>query len=280
MGSLNQDVAARLEEAAELLRQQGANPFRISAYRRAADTVVHLEQDLRELVDVHGQAGLLGLPGVGKGIATAIHELVATGRWGQLERLRGTTEPEQLFQTLPGVGPELARRIHETLHVDTLPALELAAYDGRLLRVPGLGPRRAAALRAGLTSVLGRVREHGGQPGSGPDVELLLDVDREYREGAQADQLPKVAPKRFNPEGEAWLPILHTRRGDWHFTALYSNTPRAHELGRTKDWVVLYFYDEEHQEGQHTVVTETHGPMAGLRVVRGREAECRIHYAG
>jgi len=44
--------------------------------------------------------------------------------------------------------------------------------------------------------------------------------------------------------------------------------------------VVLYFYDDEHAEGQHTVVTETHGPLTGHRVVRGREAECRKHYAG
>jgi hypothetical protein len=60
---------------------------------------------------------------------------------------------------------------------------------------------------------------------------------------------------------------------------LYSNTAQAHQLGRTRDWVVLYFYDDEHTEGQHTVVTETHGPLAGRRVVRGREAECRAHYS-
>lgn len=195
-----------------------------------------------------------------------------------MDRLRGSADPEQLFQTLPGLGPELAKRINETLHVDTLPALEVAAYDGRLMQVPGLGPRRVAALRASLASVLGRVREHGGHLVPGPGVELLLDVDREYRDGALADRLPKVAPKRFNPDGEAWLPILHTLRGDWHFTALYSNSPRAHALGRTKDWVVLYFYDDEHQEDQHTVVTETHGPMLGRRVVRGRDTECRLYY--
>jgi len=44
--------------------------------------------------------------------------------------------------------------------------------------------------------------------------------------------------------------------------------------------VVLYFYDDEHAEGQHTVVTETHGALIGRRVVRGRETECRDHYAG
>jgi putative hydrolase len=63
--------------------------------------------------------------------------------------------------------------------------------------------------------------------------------------------------------------------------ALYSNTARAHELGRTGDWVVVvvYFYDDHHQEGQRTIVTETHGPLAGRRVVRGHEAECGEYYA-
>ena len=87
-----------------------------------------------------------------------------------------------------------------------------------------------------------------------------------------------IAPKRFNPRNEAWLPILHTDRNNWHFTVLYSNTARAHELGRTHDWVVVYFYDDHHQEGQHTVVTETRGSLVNKRVIRGREAECRAHY--
>jgi len=107
---------------------------------------------------------------------------------------------------------------------------------------------------------------------------VLLDVDQEYCQKAVADRLPKVAPRRFNPAHETWLPILHTERDGWHFTALFSNTARAHELGRTRDWVVIYFYDGDHREGQNTVVTETHGPLKERRVVRGREAQCRQFY--
>jgi hypothetical protein len=59
---------------------------------------------------------------------------------------------------------------------------------------------------------------------------------------------------------------------------MYSNTARAHELQHTHDWVVLYFYDGDHQEGQSTVVTESRGPLMGQRVVRGRELECRAYY--
>jgi putative hydrolase len=105
-----------------------------------------------------------------------------------------------------------------------------------------------------------------------PDVRLLLDVDRQYREGVERDDLPRIAPQRNNPEGAAWLPILHSYEDGWHFTVLFSNTDRAHELGRARDWVVIYFERDGH-EGQCTIVTEYRGPLTGKRVVRGREDE-------
>ena len=213
------------------------------------------------------------LPGIGKGLAAAIDEIARTGRLSQFDRLRGESSPETLFRSLPGIGPELAQLIHETLHVDTLEALEVAAHDGRLDDVPGIGPRRAASIRAGLADILGRGRGLAGRSHAAPPVATLLAVDASYRRLAAEGKLPKIAPRRFNPEGRAWLPVMHTKRGDWHFTALFSNTARAHELGRTHDWVVIYYYDGDHQEGQNTVVTETHGLRRGKRVVRGREDE-------
>jgi Holliday junction resolvasome RuvABC DNA-binding subunit len=283
-GSLNARCADRLREAADLLHSQGANPFRVAAYRKAAATVLELPEDLQGIIDREGLPGLEALPHVGRGIAAALLEMTRTGRWTQLERLRGSSDPVQLLTAVPGLGHRLAERIHEELHVDTLEALELAAHDGRLESVPGVGPRRAAAIRASLQAMLSRSRPHRTVAATGaveePTVATLLDVDREYRRRAADGDLPMIAPRRFNPSGEAWLPVLHTTRDPWHFTALFSNTAQAHQLGRTRDWVVLYFYDDEHAEGQHTVVTETHGPLAGRRVVRGREVECRAYYAG
>ena len=212
-------------------------------------------------------------------LAASIRELVTTGRWAQLERLRGTLDPVHLFYTVPGIGPKVAEQIHETLHIDTLEALEAAAWDGRLETVPGIGVRRVAAIRNALSALLGSARRrHDMAPGNGPDVGLLLEIDSQYRAQAEAGKLPQIAPRRFNPDNEAWLPVLHTGQGDWHFTAMYSNTARAHELKRTHDWVVVYFYDDHHREGQCTVVTETRGPLTGQRVVRGEEMECREYY--
>lgn len=274
----NSRIADKLREAADLLAQQGANPFRVGAYRRAAETVGGLERGVGEIFDAEGMEGLIALPGIGQGIASAIREMLHTGRWSQLERLRGTVEPEKLFRVVPGIGPELAERIHETLHVETLEGLEAAAFDGRLETVEGIGRRRAAAFRATLERMLGRRLGLARPPVESPPVAILLDVDREYRERAEAGDLPTIAPRRLNPSGEAWLPLLHTERGDWHFTALFSNTAKAHELRTTRDWVIIHFHRGDGGEGQHTVVTETRGELVGRRVVRGRERECRDHY--
>ena len=278
----NAQIADMLRETAQLLEAQAANPFRVSAYRSAAAEIARMPQSLRALFEEDGVAGLDALPHVGRGIAAAIAEMLITGHWSQLERLRGAVDATQLFRSVPGIGPGLAERIHEELNIDTLEALELAAHDGRLEGVAGVGPRRAAAIRASLEMMLRRTRVRrpfAPMIARSPDVNLVLDVDREYREKATAGTLPTIAPRRFNPEGKSWLPVLHTQRAGWYFTALFSNTAQAHRLGKLKDWVVIYFYDNEHAEGQHTVVTETRGPLAGRRVVRGRELECKTHYA-
>lgn len=279
-GLSQEQIADRLEEAAELLEAQGANPFRVRAYRNASETVRELREDPARILEQDGLEGLIRLPNIGDRIARSIDEMTHTGRWVQLERMRGEAEPEEVFQSIPGIGPETASRLHDTLHLDTLEALEIAAHDGRLETVPGIGPRKAASIRASLGAMLARRSRRGSQDHEEPRVAILLEVDKTYRAQAQAGALRRIAPRRFNPSGEAWLPILHLDRDDWSFTALFSNTARAHELGRTNDWVVIYFAKSGGREQMRTVVTETHGPLEGKRVVRGRESECRKHYFG
>ncbi len=259
--------------------QQNANPFRAGAYRRAAESIEALEEDIRAVYGDGGLEALDALPHVGPSIAASIAEMINTGRWAQLERLRGALEPEQLFQVIPGIGPALSRDIHDELHADTLEALETAAYDGRLAKVKGIGPDRLAIIRQSLSALLARRRPGTRQtPRRLPPVDLVLEVDREYRERADAGSLPKIAPRRFNPEGKAWLSILHTDRGPWQFTALFSNTPQAHKFGRTEDWVVIYAHSDHDRETQCTVVTEHEGRLRGRRVIRGRERECARFY--
>lgn len=275
----NAPVAAALREMSQLLQSQHDNPYRALAYARAADTVAGLGRSVREIHARDGEAGLDALPAIGRSIAASIAELLTTGRWRQLEAARRAADPIALLATVPGVGRALAGQLQQALGVTTLEGLEAAAHDGRLARVPRLGARRAAAIGAALTQMLdrGRALRRGGVPlaAAEPPVAALLEVDRDYRAQARAGKLPTIAPRRFNPEGQAWLPVLHTQRGDWHYTALFSNTARAHALDRVHDWVVIYAEDPQHAERQYTVVTAARGGLAGRRVVRGREAECR-----
>ncbi len=277
----NSALAAQFARIAELLETQEANPFRVRAYRLAATTLRALDRPVDTILETDGRAGLIALPTIGAGLAGAIADVVQTGRNSLLEELEGTAQPERVLASVPGLGPDLARRIHEELGITTLAELEQAAYDGRLDQVPGFGPRRVQGVREALA---GRFRRQPQAPTSAPPrapapaVAELLDVDREYRERAAAGTLRRIAPRRFNPSGEAWLPVLHTRRGATDYTALYSNTVRAHELGTTQDWVVIY-RDDGDGGGQWTVVTAASGALAGERVVRGREAECVRYYA-
>lgn len=288
--SNDEEIADVLERVADLLEAQGGNPYRLRAYRNAARTVRESPRPLAQIDAEEGRPGLEALPGIGKSIASLVHEFLHSGRVALLDRLEGQVSPEDLFTTVPGIGEELARRIHAELDIETLEELEVAAHDGRLERVAGFGSRRTRGVRDALASILSRSarrrsrqwrwhevgRSGAPDPGAGqperPSVQALLAVDDEYRRRAAAGELRSITPRRFNPEQRAWLPILHTEREGWSFTALYSNTARAHELGKTRDWVVIY-WERDGEEDQCTVVTEPRGPRAGQRVVRGREAE-------
>lgn len=279
----NDELAGRLDETAELLEGQGANPFRVRAYRTAAQTLRDLRTPVHHILEDEGLAGLIHLPGIGQSLARSLEQLAHTGRLGLLERLRGESGPERLLTTVAGIGPELAGRIHEQLGIETLEELEVAAYDGRLGEVPGMGRKRVRAVRESLAGRFRRrprVPEAPSRraPADQPPVGELLDVDRDYRRKAEAGRLPRIAPRRFNPTGEAWLPILHTHRDGRHYTALFSNTARAHELGTIRDWVVIY-RDDDGGHGRWTVVTARFGSLRGLRIVRGREADCEEYYA-
>ncbi|HXY96635.1 MAG TPA: helix-hairpin-helix domain-containing protein [Steroidobacteraceae bacterium] len=275
---LNAEIADRLEEVAQILAGQNANPYRLAAYRAAARTLRSWPQPISEVVHRDGVAGLTKLPGIGERLARAIYQLVVSGRLPMLERLRGDTDPVELLSSVPGIGSKTAQHIHERLGIDTLEELECAAHDGRLERL-GIGAKRLAGVRDALAGRLGRV---GHRPApeltSAPDIAEVLDVDRQYREEAARGSLAQIAPRRFNPRRETWLPVLHTRRGGREYTALFSNTARAHELGRTRDWVVLYYDGSGPAERQCTVITAERGSLRGQRIVRGREDECLAYY--
>ena len=268
----NSAIAKILAEVADLLQQQNASSFRVGAYRKAADYIASTAPDLKEVYATSGLSGLDALPTIGTSISKAIAEILETGSLAMLARLRGSSDPEKLFQSVPTIGPQIARQLHDELHLETLEALEAAAVDGRLDALKGIGPRRVRSIRHSLESILAR-RRPTRPAGHIPPIDAILEVDKTYRSRAKRGTLATITPKRFNPDGANRIPVLHTEIGPWRFTAMFSNTPNAHRFGRTQDWVVVYYERDGVTEGQCTVVTEHTGPLSGMRVVRGFEAE-------
>jgi Holliday junction resolvasome RuvABC DNA-binding subunit len=286
----NEQLAHRLSEIADLLDAQSANLFRRHAYRAAAETIRNLTRPVWQILAEEGTEALTRLPGVGTSIARTLKGLCETGHAPLLDQLRGTFGPEEKLATVPGIGPKTAAAIHDILGIETLGDLQAAAYDGRLTRVPGIGRKRLQAVRESLAGRFRRRKTAVRAPNATNESRLvakahtlrlvadLLSVDEEYRRKAKADELLRVAPRRFNPNREAWLPILETERVGHRYKAMYSNTARAHELDTVRDWVVI-LHDVAGERGQWTVVTSKFGKLRGKRIVRGLERECAEHYA-
>jgi DNA polymerase (family X) len=287
----NDQIAEVLERISDLLAVQGGSTFRVRAYRKAARTVRETKDPLVIMVDHEGIEGLEKLPNIGKSISSVILEFAHNGRVALLERLEGQVSPEDLFTTVPGIGEVLASKIHHELRIDTLEELELAAHDGRLQDLGGFGERRVRGIRNTLAAMLSRSGRRRARrlrwlemhdkdiEVNQPSLGLILKIDNEYRDKAAKGELKTITPRRFNSERKAWLPVLHIDEDGWLFTAMYSNSARAHELGKTKDWVIIY-YERDGDENQRTVVTERSGILKGWRVIRGRESECLNYYKG
>jgi DNA polymerase (family 10) len=271
----NATIARKLNDYAAYLEGEDSNVYRLRAYRRAAATVLAQTRSLTDIVNDKGRAGLEELPGIGASLAYTIEGLVRTGEFRTLKPEGGHVDPERLLTSLPGVGRQLAHTLHEQLGITTLEELERAAHEGRLTQA-GVGAKR---LRGLIDALAGRLRRSRlPEPIQGePSVAALLAIDEEYRLHAEDEAMPRLTPRRFNPEHEPWLPLFVADRDGWRLRALYSNTALAHRLGKTRDWVVVSFHDGFHSS-QRTVVTETRGDLRGLRVVRGRERECRAYY--
>jgi DNA polymerase (family 10) len=136
----NADIAAVFAEMANLLEIQGANPFRVRAYRNAARTVQELGWEVRTRLEEPG--GLPKLPGIGEELTAKIREIVETGHCAALDRLREEVPPAvaELLQ-IPGLGPKRVKALYHELDVSTVEQLYRAAREQRIRALPGFGEK-------------------------------------------------------------------------------------------------------------------------------------------
>jgi DNA polymerase (family 10) len=143
----NPAVARVLAEIADLLEIKGENPFKIRAYRNAADTITHLS----ERVAAFTPAERLGIPGIGKDLAAKIAELLDAGTCRYHQELLQEFPPSILdLLHLQGVGPKTVARLYHELEIRTLDDLERAARDGRIRELKGMGTRKEALILKAL----------------------------------------------------------------------------------------------------------------------------------
>jgi len=192
----NIQIANAFEEVADLLEIQGANPFRVRAYRNAARTIGTLGTPVETVLKNNGHA-LQELPGIGADLAGKIARMCRTGEFALLRQLTRKT-PESLVAMLriPGVGPKRATLIYKKLGVKTLPALERAARAGRLSKLPGMGKvleqtilqgiaqDKAHVARVSLAHAEAYIRPFVEMLRATPDVEQL-DVAGSFRRRAE-----------------------------------------------------------------------------------------------
>ncbi len=139
----NDEIAGMLETLANLLEFKGENPFKLSAYRRAARVLRDQTEDVATLVR---ENRLKELPGIGESIEKKIVQALTTGKIEKLTEALKTVPPGVLrMMEIPGVGPRTAAQVHEKLGIKTLEEFTAAARSGKLAGVPGIGAKKAAA---------------------------------------------------------------------------------------------------------------------------------------
>src|SRR5690349_13723279 len=128
----NRDIAAAFDQVADLLEFQGANPFRVRAYRNGARKIGQLTEPLTAIA-ADEQRKLTDLDGIGKDLADKIRSLLETGKLPMLEQLQAEVPPGVvLLSRVPGVGPKKAMSLANELKITTLAELKSACEDHRV----------------------------------------------------------------------------------------------------------------------------------------------------
>lgn len=144
----NREIAAILEEVADILEIMGENPYKIRSYRKAAHSIYQLSEDVEDLWQ---ESRLLEIDGVGKAIQSKVEEIMRTGslKYHQ-DLLRQVPRGVIRMLTLPGMGPRTVRTIYEHLGITNLDDLLEAAKARRIRQLPGLGAKTEYNIKKGM----------------------------------------------------------------------------------------------------------------------------------
>ncbi|MGW8320758.1 MAG: DNA polymerase/3'-5' exonuclease PolX [Thermodesulfobacteriota bacterium] len=220
---------------ADLLELKGDNPFKIRAYRRAAENLEVLQQEVSSL----SHEDLLDIPGVGKELADKITEFCETGEIGAWKRLRSEF-PEGIFDLMavPGIGPKTVKLLYEHLHITSLIELERNAREGRLRELPKIKEKTEQNILKGLEFLKkGRERHPIGRV-----LPLAEDIVAQLKRKAPLEEIALAGSLRRWKETVKDIDILATSVRPAKVMEAFVSLPPVVEViahGHTKSSIVL-----------------------------------------
>jgi DNA polymerase (family 10) len=233
----NAEVADRFDLLADLLELEGAESFRVLAYRRAATRMRETSASVAQLA-LAGRAK--ELQGIGKTIEEKIVQIVETGDIEALAKRRKLVPPDVIgFMHLPGLGPKTAARIWRELGVTTLAGLKEAAETERLRTLTGLGPKSEEKILKALAFQAENPDE--GRKLLGDGLPTVLAAVAELREHPAAVAVSEAGSVRRRKETFRDLDIIATATEPAELTAYFTQLPWVVEVaahGDTKATVV------------------------------------------
>lgn len=257
----NLEVAWVLAEIADLIEIRGVDAFKSRAYRRAAGVIASLPRDIA----VIGEAGELEtLPGIGKGLAAKIGEIIRSGTCSYLEDLKADV-PEGLRDMLaiPGVGAKTASALYRELGVRSLADLERAAKSGRIRALKGMSVRTEQRISDGLA----RLRDHSGRLPLGIAKPLAAELAAAIAQLPAVTAIDVAGSIRRGKEEVADIDIIAAACRPDDVTAAFCRMPQVGSVlsqGPTMATVLLRF-----------------GCQADLRVVAPEQyVAARHHFTG
>ena len=175
----NTDIADIFNKVANLLDIEGANPFRVRAYRNAARTLSSLPRNVSDMIAENHD--LTNLAGIGKDLAGKIKEIVETGSLSQLEEIESKTPAElNRLMKISGLGPKRVKALHRNLGISGLKELREAAEKEKIRKLDGFGPKTEQAILEDLERMGGqkeRIKLPEAEQRAGPLLAYLKKVN-------------------------------------------------------------------------------------------------------
>jgi len=237
MAVTNKIVAQLFDETADLLEIEGANPFRVRAYRNSARFLGDLAPSVADMVR-RGE-DLEELPGIGRDLAEKIQEIVRTGTLAQLEEIRERTSPElRTLMHVAGLGPKRLKTLHDELGVRTATDVREAAASGKIQRLKGFGVKLEQKILQEIERL--KSRERRIKLVEAQDLASALTTHIEQVSGVQRVQVAGSYRRRKETVGDLDILVIAAHSADvMNRFVGYEDVAEVVSHGETRSTVVL-----------------------------------------